>query len=245
MNCRLPNVLLIMADQWRADYIGALGNGKCATPHLDRIAQRGCLFTRAVTPNPVCQPARAALLTGRYPHQINLTAMNGDLRPDVATMPQAVQRAGYHTAIIGKLHFIHGTQPTKADYPRAREGQKRLGFDHIWEAAGKELVGHHYCDYAAALDHAGLYGTYLEHLRRAKTGGYLPDARLIADGPLCASGRGRPHGRRRQAARLSRSPERLLRHDCRSVARRRLLHDHDRQVARRPGARRHAVESRI
>ena len=92
MNCRPPNILLIMADLWRADYIGALENGKCATPQLDRIAQRGCLFTRAVTPNPICQPARAALLTGRYPHQINQTAMNGDLRPDIATAPQALQR---------------------------------------------------------------------------------------------------------------------------------------------------------
>ena len=168
-----PNILLLMVDQWRADYLGFLNNqSHVITPNLDRLRQRSCHFPRAVTPNPVCQPARSAYFTGKYPHQIQLTAMNGDLRPDMATMPQALQQQGYSTAIIGKLHFIHHHQPGREDFPRAREGQKRLGFDYIWEAAGKELAGKHYCDWSHVLDKAGQHTAYRNFLQTTRTGGY-------------------------------------------------------------------------
>ncbi|MDZ7799424.1 MAG: sulfatase-like hydrolase/transferase [Trueperaceae bacterium] len=62
-----PNVLLIVADQMRADHLGATGAEVVRTPNLDRLAEDGVAFTRAYVANPVCMPSRATLFTGRTP----------------------------------------------------------------------------------------------------------------------------------------------------------------------------------
>jgi arylsulfatase len=64
-----PNVLLIMADQFRFDAIAAHGNPQIRTPNLDRLVAQGVTFHRAYVESPVCVPARAGLLTGRLPHR--------------------------------------------------------------------------------------------------------------------------------------------------------------------------------
>src|ERR1700754_3998962 len=64
---RKPNIVLMVADQGRWDFIGALGhNPTVKTPNLDRVVQRGGAFTPAVTNQPLCSPARACMMTGRY-----------------------------------------------------------------------------------------------------------------------------------------------------------------------------------
>ena len=108
-----PNILLLMADQWRADCLGAAGNRAIHTPNLDQLAAGGVRFTNAYSATPTCTPARAALLTGLAPWN------HGMLRyADVAArypveMPRALRDAGYYTAAIGKLHYhpqrnLHG-----------------------------------------------------------------------------------------------------------------------------------------
>src|SRR5271169_6194900 len=62
-----PNLLLLMADQHRADCVGAAGNSAIHTPNLDRLAQGGVMFRHAYSSTPTCTPARAALLTGMSP----------------------------------------------------------------------------------------------------------------------------------------------------------------------------------
>ncbi len=174
-----PNILLIFTDQWRYDYLSCLENGKCPTPNLDRLAEEGTLFTRCVTPNPVCQPARAALLTGRYPHQIGLTVQNGDLRQDIRTMPQALQEAGYITASIGKLHYHHSTRPQNSDeLPAFLELQKKFGFDHIGYFSGCELKGAGWCSYYDILKEAGLVDEALAHGKRVDQNAYNNNAPL-------------------------------------------------------------------
>ena len=90
-----PNILLLMADQWRADCLGAAGNRAIDTPNLDRLAAAGVRFTNAYSATPTCTPARAALLTGLAPWN------HGMLRyADVAArypleMPRALRDAGY------------------------------------------------------------------------------------------------------------------------------------------------------
>ena len=64
---RKPNLLFLYADQHRADVMGCAGNDVVVTPHLDRLAAEGVRFDQAWTESPVCQPARASLLTGRFP----------------------------------------------------------------------------------------------------------------------------------------------------------------------------------
>ena len=180
----LPNILLILTDQWRADYLGLLGNGKCATPNLDRLAERSCVFTRAVTPNPVCQPARAALLTGRYPHQINLVCQNGDLRPDVRTVLQALQGAGYRTASCGKLHYWHASKPSRDALDAYIEQQKQYGLDDISLLSGRELKSKKkWCEYMQLLQDAGLLDKAIEHGLRTVNKGYHRDAPLESRWP--------------------------------------------------------------
>ena len=108
-----PNILLLMADQWRADCLGAAGNRAIHTPNLDQLAAGGVRFTNAYSSTPTCTPARAALLTGLAPwnHGMLRYAEVGSRYP--LEMPRALRDAGYYTAAIGKLHYhpqrnLHG-----------------------------------------------------------------------------------------------------------------------------------------
>ena len=64
-----PNVLLICADHWAAEFLGVAGDASILTPGLDEIAQCGVRFTNAYCVSPLCCPSRAAIATGRYPHE--------------------------------------------------------------------------------------------------------------------------------------------------------------------------------
>ena len=62
-----PNILLITADHLRYDTLGHTGDPLIHTPAIDRLAGEGVRFERYYVQNPVCQPSRATLMTGRYP----------------------------------------------------------------------------------------------------------------------------------------------------------------------------------
>ncbi|MGH9668467.1 MAG: sulfatase-like hydrolase/transferase, partial [Bryobacteraceae bacterium] len=113
-----PNILFLMADEFRFDALGAAGHPVVKTPHLDRLAREGTRFASTYTVSPVCSPARASLFTGRYAHvhglQRNGTAANnGEI-----FLPSILSYYRYHTAISGKLHF----RPKRFDF----------GFDRFW-----------------------------------------------------------------------------------------------------------------
>ncbi len=104
-----PNVLIILADQltWRA--LPAYGNEYVKTPNIDRIANRATRFSQCYTPCPLCQPARGAFWTSRYPHETgNLS--NGrnhhvpQLPQSIPTLGDAFSAAGYHPVHFGKRH---------------------------------------------------------------------------------------------------------------------------------------------
>jgi choline-sulfatase len=61
-----PNILILLADQLRPFELGCYGHPAVRTANIDRLAGMGVRFEHAVTPNPVCTPARAALLSGQY-----------------------------------------------------------------------------------------------------------------------------------------------------------------------------------
>ena len=126
-----PNILLITTDQQRRDCYGFRGRG-VKTPHLDALAARGTDFRNCVTPSPVCQPARAAILTGMLPFS-NGAADNGiDLDPSVAEAGFAghLSRAGYHTALVGKAHF--STKATFAPTGRAECATSSADYQDDW-----------------------------------------------------------------------------------------------------------------
>ena len=104
-NTRRPNVLILMTDQHRRDYMTAAGNSTVPTPNIDRIASRGVRFTNAVCPYPVCAASRAALMSGLYPHTTGVINNNDRLPWNTQTIGTHFSRLGYHTGLIGKAHF--------------------------------------------------------------------------------------------------------------------------------------------
>jgi len=130
-----PNLLFIYADQHRADAMGCAGNDVVVTPHLDRLAAEGVRFDHAWTEGPICQPARASLLTGRYPSDHGVLGnFAGDCKPEWDTFPRRLQQGGYTTASIGKTHFDMwpmGAQPGTP--PPTEEWVASFGFDHVVE----------------------------------------------------------------------------------------------------------------
>ena len=117
---RRPNLLLLMADQFRADCIGLDGNRVIKTPNLDRIGSEGVHFRCAYSSTPTCTPARAALLTGMSPWRHGMLGYSrvGERYP--VEMPRLLRDAGYYTFGIGKMHYhpqrnLHGFHQTILD----------------------------------------------------------------------------------------------------------------------------------
>src|SRR5690606_25190306 len=102
-----PNVLVIMADQWRTQAIGSHGDSNVQTPHLDELSREGIDFTNAVSGIPVCTPARASFLTGQRPLRNGVFMNDVQLDPDARSLAEAFADAGYATSCIGKWH-LHG-----------------------------------------------------------------------------------------------------------------------------------------
>ena len=98
---RRRNVLLVVVDQWRADFIPALGAGFLATPNLDRLCREGVTFRNHVTTAVPCGPARASLLTGLY--LMNHRAVQNTVPLDArhTNLAKELRRIGYDPALIG------------------------------------------------------------------------------------------------------------------------------------------------
>jgi len=111
-----PNVVLIFADDQRADTIAALGNKQIKTPNLDRLVKRGLSFDRAYMQGGMnaatCVPSRAMLLSGQHLFHIDQKLLRDE------TWPEAYGRAGYTTFISGKWH--NGEQSLARCFPNGR-----------------------------------------------------------------------------------------------------------------------------
>jgi N-sulfoglucosamine sulfohydrolase len=91
-----PNILYCLADDWAYPHAGVYGDNVVHTPNFDRIAREGALFTRAFSAAPSCSPSRAAMLTGRPPHQLREGAHLWSFLPkDFETYPDILERNGY------------------------------------------------------------------------------------------------------------------------------------------------------
>jgi arylsulfatase A-like enzyme len=162
MPANRPNILLITSDQQHYSTLGAI-NDRIKTPALDRLCDEGVRFDRAYCPNPTCTPTRASIITGMMPSEHGAWSLGTKLFEDVPNIGDALQQAGYFTALIGKAHFQPlasrpgmesiECQPTLRDLDFWRDFHGPwYGFQHI------ELARNH-----ADESHAGQhYGIWME-----------------------------------------------------------------------------------
>lgn len=99
-----PNVLLIIADQLRADSLG-FSNSKVHTPVLNKLAKEGKIFTNSFCSSPVCTPSRASIFTGRYPMNTGAWNIGTCLNEDEMTMADWLKEEGYFNIAVGKMHL--------------------------------------------------------------------------------------------------------------------------------------------
>ena len=116
-----PNVVLVFADQWRAQAFGYAGDPNVQTPNLDALARRSVNCTHAVSGCSVCSPARASLLTGQYPLTHGVFVNDVELGQDATSIAQAFSAGGYDTAYIGKWH-VNGRGRSSYIPPERRQG---------------------------------------------------------------------------------------------------------------------------
>lgn len=110
------NVLFIMCDQLRWDYLSCTGHPHLDTPHIDQLAKRGVLFDRTYVQSPICGPSRMSFYTGRYVSAHGSTWNSIPLKVGEMTLGDHLRPLGVRTALCGKTHMT-------ADV----EGMRRLG----------------------------------------------------------------------------------------------------------------------
>ena len=108
-----PNILFIMSDDHAYQAISAYDDKLIQTPNIDRIAKEGMLFNNACVTNSICAPSRAVILTGKHSHINGKIDNKSKFDDSQITFPQLFQKAGYQTAMFGKLHF--GNNPKGFD----------------------------------------------------------------------------------------------------------------------------------
>jgi len=154
---RPQNILLITSDQQHWNTLGCL-NPELKTPNLDRLAEKGSLYSRAYCPNPTCTPTRASMITGTYPSQHGAYSLGTKLLESQHTVGEDFSAAGYATGLVGKAHFqpLAGTEefPSLEAYPIMQDLDfwrdfhgPFYGFDHVELARNhtdEAHVGQHY-----------------------------------------------------------------------------------------------------
>ncbi|GAB3758507.1 sulfatase family protein [Microlunatus parietis] len=151
-----PNVVLVLADQWRGQDQGWLDDdrGKTSavrTPHLDRLAETGAAVAGARSNAPICGPSRASLVTGSLPHRHGVVANDLPLPTELPTLGTALAAAGYRTGWIGKWHLA-GLPRDKWVPPAARPGIEHwVGVD----CSHDHVDGHYYTGPDTKIDFSG------------------------------------------------------------------------------------------
>jgi arylsulfatase A-like enzyme len=160
-----PNVVFINTDQQRYDSLGCYGSPVARTPNIDRMAEEGVRVERCYTAHPVCMPARATWFTGQYPSHHGVWQNGVPLNKEADTLQKRLGQAGYHTALIGKIHLDNIWQ--------RQEKHPSYGFDLLTECEGDP-----YCfdDYFRWLDQQDLFEPYMEQFKKeGHRRGYVRD----------------------------------------------------------------------
>ena len=129
-----PNVVLIVADDMGYGDFGVFSEGRVKTPNIDRLVSEGVCMRQHYSASPICSPARAALLTGRYPHRSGAITQHDLFGLDrialrEKTLADTFRCGGYKTGLIGKWH--NGSLD-KRYHPNSRGFDEFYGFCGGW-----------------------------------------------------------------------------------------------------------------
>jgi arylsulfatase A-like enzyme len=116
-----PNILFVFSDDHAYQAISAYGSNRNETPHIDRIAKEGVLFTNCCVTNSICAPSRAVIQTGKHSHLNGVYDNRQHFDTSQQTFPKLLKSAGYETAMIGKWHLK--AEPSYFDYWEVLPGQ--------------------------------------------------------------------------------------------------------------------------
>ncbi|QLE00788.1 sulfatase [Galbibacter sp. BG1] len=136
-----PNIVFIMSDDHAYQAISAYSDKLVETPNIDKIAKKGMLFTNASVTNSICAPSRAVILTGKHSHINGKVDNHFPFDTTNVTFPELFQKAGYQTAMFGKLHF--GNNPKGVDDFMILPGQGNyLNPDFITKKGDTTITGY-------------------------------------------------------------------------------------------------------
>lgn len=105
-----PNILFIQVDQLAASFLPAYGNRIARTPHLDELAGRSVVFDSAYTNFALCAPSRFSMLSGRLASEVGAYDNGAEFPSSFPTYAHYLKAAGYHTCLVGKMHFVGADQ---------------------------------------------------------------------------------------------------------------------------------------
>ena len=142
-----PNLLVLMADQLTARALSAYGGSIARTPHIDALADAGVVFDSFYCNSPLCAPSRFSFLSGQLPAKIGAYDNAAEFPAQVPTFAHYLRRAGYQTALAGKMHFcgpdqLHGFEDrlTTDIYP------SDFGWTPDWRRFGARPSWYHSMD---------------------------------------------------------------------------------------------------
>ena len=175
-----PNVLLITTDTQRCDTLNCMGYDFAISPHTDRLAAEGIMFTQGHTSSPVCGPTRSSLLTGLHTPVHGAIENGVSPRPGLITFADRLKEAGYTNIMSGKTHF--GPLPDSFDIDFSTSGGKSGGTGDIYS---QHLIEHGYtrCDgHPNPIPEDLFYDAFVT----TKTIEGIEQARAQSDGPFFA-----------------------------------------------------------
>ncbi|NOY79678.1 MAG: sulfatase-like hydrolase/transferase [Kiritimatiellaeota bacterium] len=135
-----PNVVFVIADQHRWDFMGYEDSGRTPTPNLDRLSVRGARFRRAFCTAPLCSPSREALAAGRYGVNTGCFTNLHELPWHTPTFVSRFRENGYHTCAIGKTHMEIHAYDSDLCCERHRAFMDSLGWDTVHEISGNGML---------------------------------------------------------------------------------------------------------
>lgn len=160
----MDNIIVIMCDQLRKDYLSAYGCEGIKTLNIDSLAENGVLFTNAVTASPVCGPARACIMTGKSVSEHGVFTNDIEFNESLNYLPEMMTSLGYKTAAFGKLHHTPANDMKGFEYGvlmeegRLKESEPYLKWKH---------------DRNSVFDYNGLIDDYYEHFIADKAIDYI------------------------------------------------------------------------